>query len=145
MSNVGASAINLAGTVEVATPQRDTEIGLSTVIDEIEAKTNEYNIPANNSGSPFLVPLNLSTGVTEALVLLLQSASPLLLTLASSDVTNPGPFNIGLMGPMLLTMQPGEGIVSIYVVNPSTTVSVNLSVTTGALAAASDEPPYFFP
>jgi hypothetical protein len=145
MTNTGASAFNISGNVEVATPTRDTEMALTVTVDQIEAKSNEYNIPPANSGSPFAVPMNFSPGVTEALVVFLECSSPLKLTLTSSDATHGGPFTVGINGPLLLVMQPGEGLTGISVVNPSLLVSVNLGVSIGSLATSTDQPPYFYP
>lgn len=134
------SSINLAGTLNVATPRRVSPIVLSEIIDTIEAKQFDFNIAANASG--VTVPLLFPVGVTEALFLHLYSPKKLILELTGSDAT-PGPMKLGLKGHMLLTMQPDEGIISLKASNPSTTEDVNLEVVVGCIAAAGQSPEFF--
>lgn len=141
----GQSVIAINGEVKVTTPLKKTKIGLCQAISEIEVKSNEYTIPHANSGSPFVIPMNFSTGITEALVLILQSTTPLILVLTSSDTDAPGPIRVGLQGFHMETLYPEEGIVSISVINPDPVNDVDLTVSIGALGASTDQPPYWFP
>lgn len=140
---VGASVINIAGTLQATTPMRDTEIGVSQTVDEIEVKAPSYIVP--HGGATISIPLGLSTGINEALVLHMKSDGLLTLILTSSDVTAPGPMRIQIMGHQLLTMAPGGGIISISAINLDNNNDVNLELIIGALAVSTDEPTYWFP
>ena len=134
------SSINLAGTLNVATPRRVSPIVLSEIIESIEAKQFDFNIAAN--AADVNIPLMFPSGVTEALILHLYSPKKLVLELTGSDAT-PGPMKIGLKGHMLLTMQPDEGITTLRVTNPSTTEDVNLEVVVGCVPVDGQTPEFF--
>jgi len=142
----GSDSISLVGSVTVTSPKRCITIGLSQVITEIQGKSTETTIPhATNAGTAVDVSLPLSTGVTEALCLVFSCDAPIVVLLTSSDATHPGPMAIGIKGFSMLTMSPGEGIISItaYNVDPDNDASLEMAVI--SLATSVDQPGYWFP
>jgi len=137
----GTSSFNLAGTLTVATSRRSSPLALSQVIGEVEAKSLEINVPYG--GTETTVPLGLSSGVTEALIVAFYSAEELILELESSDSTEAGPIRLGIKGHWIMTLSPDEGITSVKAVNPSTTTDRTLEYVVGSIAKSGDTPEYW--
>ena len=143
-AQTAAGSINIAGTL---TATGDTDAGdpvaLSQVISEIEKKgATNYTIGPSASLS---IPLNLSSGVTEALFLFLYCAAPLLIHETTSDLSSPGPTIKGLKGLAIWTYTPGEGLAALTVSNADPLNAVSLSVVLAAAPAAGIVPPYWVP
>ncbi len=138
----GSSSFNLAGKLNIASGGRVVPHALSQVIGELEAKTYEVTIPAG--GAWTTVPLPLSDGVEEVLVLYMRSPKKLLVRMTSNNVTTPGPMTCGFKGTWLQTFSPGEGIVTISASNPSAIDNVTLEIAIGAKALPTDEDPSYW-
>jgi hypothetical protein len=142
----GDSTIGAVGTINVTTPRRSTTFGISQVIDGIECKWKEITIVHGGSaGSLTSIPLDLSVGVTEALVLILECSLPIVIQLTSSDTTSPGPIFFGLKGLSFLTFTPGEGIVTLRAYNADPSNDAVLEIGIGALGNVTDQPTFWFP
>ena len=138
----GTSSFNLAGKLNIASGGRVVPHALSQVIGELEAKTYEVTIPAG--GAWTTVPLPLSAGVDEVLVLYMRSPKKLAMRVASNDPTEPGPAVFGFKGNWFQTLSPGIGIISIEASNPSAIDNVTLEVAIGAKALPTDEDPSYW-
>ena len=136
-------AVSLAGTLTDTTGRRTNNVGIAQAIDQIEGKSKQTTIP--HGGAVTSIPLDLSTGITDALVLAVYAPTKVVLVLTSSDVTAPGPMRVGLQGWTFLSMTPGEGIAALSVINNDATADVQVDTYVFALAAPTDEPPWWFP
>ena len=136
------SSFNLAGILSIVTAKKQLTWPLSQIVSQLEIKTPEVLIPAG--GALTSVPLNLSTGVTEALVVVLYAPKKLVVRYTTSDASHPGPVEMGIKGLHILTLSPGEGIVAISASNPSATEDVTLEYAVGAKAAVGDGDPDYW-
>jgi hypothetical protein len=133
--------ISIAGTMSIGRTNALREIALSQVIGEIETKDIEITLPAG--GALTTIPLGLSPGVTEALVLIWNTPATVELTLASSEAV-PGPMHIYVKGQSFLTLAPGGGIISISGSNPDPDDDVTIQITVGAQRNSTDDVPEFW-
>ena len=142
----GTSSINIKGIIDVTTQRRTGEVGLAQIMDEIEVKQLEAYVPRNTT-SPQSVTLPFSPGVTEALYIHIYSAKPVILELTYTDTDNSGstagPTRRGLKGHMLNTYVPGEGLVSLGVINLSANDDAQLDIVMGSKQRASDTPSFW--
>jgi hypothetical protein len=118
---------------------------LSQIVGEIEAKSLEVAIPLG--GALTTIPLGLSTGVTEVLLLACYSPDSLILEMVTSDTENSGatagPMRAGIKGHWFVTLSPGEGITSLKAKNLSTTKDVTLEYLIGAVEKVGDLPDFW--
>lgn len=141
MTTVGQSTIALTGEVVIATARRTTSIALTQSIGELEVKGPlELTIAP---GATVALPLSFSTGVTEALFLLIYAPSKVVVRVTGSDVSHPGPIEKGLKGYWIETFTPGEGVTAISMTNPSTTDAVTIEYGYGALGDSADAPAFW--
>lgn len=137
----GTSSLNLAGNLVVVTARRESKIALSQIVGQIEAKQQEFNIPAGTTQS---VALPFSSGVTEALVVHFYCPKTLHIEFSSSDTTTPGPVRVGIKGHWLMTMAPAEGMISpISVINPDLNNDITLEMVVAAVQDAADTPEFW--
>jgi hypothetical protein len=136
------SSFSLAGELTIATARKNLAWALSEVIGELEIKHNEILVPAG--GALTSVPLVLSSGVSEALVVVLYAPKALTVRYTSSDVSHAGPIELGIKGLHFLTLATGAGITAISVSNASVTDDVTLEYAIGAKAAVGDDDPSYW-
>ncbi len=132
---MSGSSVNLAGTLKITTARRIADVALTEVIDGLDVLQFDFMVAQSASNVAVTFPSS------EALVLHLYSPAKLILELTGSDTID-GPIRVGLKGHLLLTCQPGEGIVSLRVTNPDAVNNVVLEVVIGI--AANGEIPEFF-
>jgi hypothetical protein len=125
---MASSTMQLLGQILTAGGRRTTNFPLTNTIDRLEVKPLEITVPAG--GGATVVPLALSTGVTEALVIALYTSRRLDVTLTDS---NGDTVTIGVKGTQLLTMYPGKGITAISASNPSSSDEQLLEYIIGTL------------
>src|SRR4051812_17591993 len=104
-----SASLTIAGKLNTTTTNGITPIPLQQTIDKIEVKNNQYTIPANGT---FAVPMNFSTGVTEAVFLRMWTEGKLLVSID-------GGAQKGLRGLSIQTFYPDEGIAAVSIENPS--------------------------
>lgn len=155
----GSDSVAIAGTIDFVTSGRADEIALSQAVDGVQVKTTKMTIPHQGTPSPtptpVAIPLNMSPGVTEALVLHLECAEQLFLDITTNNATHPGPVRIAIKGDTFLTLAPTNplsgsfvpsgAIIAISALNFSTTDDVELAVTLAAQAQTSDPISTFWP
>lgn len=132
------SSFNLKGILNIVWGRAKNEIGVSQVVDGIEAKRIEMLIPATSNWID--APLSFNSGVDEALVVHLYTASSLIIEIADSlgDTVQ-----VGLKGHGFWTFTPGKGITSVRAKNESTSINTTLELTYGCLQSVDDEPEYW--
>lgn len=132
------SSFNLKAILDVVGGRSKNEIGISQIVDGIEARRVETLIPASSNWID--IPLTFNAGVEEALTIHVYSAASLLIEMAD----NPGDtVQIGLKGHGFWTFTPGKGITAIRAKNESASINTTLELTYGALQDVSDEPEYW--
>lgn len=132
------SSFNLKAILDVVGGRSKNEIGISQIVDGIEARRVETLIPALSNWID--IPLTFNAGVEEALIIHIYSASSLFIEMADS----PGDtVQVGLKGHGLWTFTPGKGITAIRAKNESASINTTLELTYGALQDVSDEPEYW--
>lgn len=138
----GTSTIDLTGTVEVTTNRKSTAISLSQTIDALEVKTLEATIP-HGTVSPLAVPLGLSSGVPEALVLHVMAPRTVGMRITGNGAT-PGPTLLQVKGYQMLTFAPGGGLTALAFTNENGTEDVVVEYVVGAKAQTDDDAPTFW-
>jgi hypothetical protein len=132
------SSFNLKGILDIVRGKTHGGIGISQIIDGVEAKSIEMLVPAASNW--INIPLSFNSGVDEALVVYLYTASSLVIEIAD----NPGDtVQVGLKGHGFWTFTPGKGITAIRAKNESTSVNTTLELTYGCLQSVGDEPEYW--
>lgn len=135
----GTSSISVSGMLKAVTARKTGEFSLTQQIGDVEVKTPEINVPA---GSTVTVPLNLSDGVTEALMLVWYARKTLTLSLTSAHGVTPGPMTINVKGLSFLTLAPGAGIAAMSATNDGTE-DVNLDYAVVAISTTGDTPEFW--
>lgn len=138
----GTCSIDLTGTVKAVSSRMDHTVSLVQTLTDVESKNLSFQV--SRGASAVSLPLGLSTGVTEALLVLIYSPKKLVLRITGADASHPGPVELGIKGFFLLTLTPGEGVASIDVSNPSATEDVTIEYTVAAKAASTDDDPDFY-
>lgn len=133
-------ALNLAGLLSWVSGSRTGTLPLSPVQDGVEVKTGEITIPTG--GAEITIPLNLSTGITEALVVALYAAKTLTIEWTSSDATTPGPVREKIKGPWYKSLAPDGGLVTLKATNDGSE-DVQLVYVFGTATSGQDTPDYW--
>lgn len=132
------SSFNLKGILDVVGGRSKNEISISQIVDGIEIKRSETLVPAASDW--INIPLSFNSGVDEALIIHVYSASSLFIEIAD----NPGDtIQVGLKGHGFWTFTPGKGVTAIRAKNESTSINTTLELTYGCLQNADDEPDYW--
>ena len=143
-------SISLAGLLGYAGGVRTGNISLSQGIDELEVKAFEVNAPSGASlaGAEWTaVPLQLSTGVGEAIVLALYAAKAVWVRITTTEDgagSAEGVSIVKVKGHTFMTLAPGGGITDLDVCNEDLTDDVTLGVVVGAKRNATDDDPSFW-
>lgn len=137
----GTSTVDIAGTVEVTKSRASTPRTLMQTISDLEAKDLEITVPRS---STVALPLGLSSGVPEALFLLIYSPKKLVVRYTSADVSLPGPIELGIKGYHILTLTPGEGITAVSLVNANDSEDIIVEYCVAAKSQTTDASPTFY-
>jgi len=135
-----AGSISLEGQVIDASNPSGGETSLAQLITGLEVKKHGFTVP--KGGATHSVPLALSPTVASALVLCIIAPKTLYLILTGQSAT-PGPIKLYVKGVQLLTLAPGGGIVSMSVINPSTTDDIEMQILVGAQGPSGEVPEFY--
>lgn len=136
------STFQIKGQAKANSQLRETVVALQQSIDGIELKgPMELTIP--HGGAYTSVPLNFSSTITEAVVLLLQCSKKLKLAITTSDGVAPGPARLGFKGMWVIILYPGEGVTVLSAANPDTTDDALLEYVVGTMPADGSTPDFY--
>ena len=132
---MATGSINICGMIRVASSRGTSEFPLSQVIADVEVKQNEITLAGGATN--VALPLALSAGVSEALMLVIYTPAKARLHITA---TNGGPAPLGIKGTFIMTLNPGDGITGVTIDNLSAIDELVVSWIVVAQDASADVP-----